>query len=83
MKFHDLNTDRVSFVYDLMKFFLNVNIKNFVTELLCKRTLIFLTPYLESLSLHSYVISILFRLSLIEYFCTQGSLTLIAGEPHE
>ena len=39
-KFHDLNTDRVSFVYDLMKFFLNVNIKNFVTELLCKRTLL-------------------------------------------
>ena len=40
MEFHDLNTDRVSFVYDLMKF-LNVDIKNFVKELLCKRTLIF------------------------------------------
>ena len=39
-KFHDLNTDRVSFVYDLMKF-LNVDIKNFVKELLRKRTLIF------------------------------------------
>ena len=39
MKFHDLITDRVSFVYDLMKF-LNVNIKNFVKELLRKRTLI-------------------------------------------
>ena len=41
IKFHDLNTDRVSFVYDLMKFFLNVNIKTFVKELLRKRTLIF------------------------------------------
>ena len=39
MKFHDLITDRVSFVYDLMKFS-NVNIKNFVKELLRKRTLI-------------------------------------------
>ena len=24
-----------------------------------------------------------FALSLIEYICTQGSLTLLAGEPHE
>ena len=39
MKFHDLNTDRVSFVYDLYEF-LNVDIKNFVKELLRKRTLI-------------------------------------------
>ena len=39
MKFYDLNTDRVSFVYDLMKF-LNIDIKNFVKELLRKRTLI-------------------------------------------
>ena len=39
MKFHDLNTDHVSFVYDFMKF-LNVDIKNFVKELLRKRTLI-------------------------------------------
>ena len=39
MKFHDLITDRVSFVYDLMKF-LNVDIKNFVKMLLRKRTLI-------------------------------------------
>ena len=38
MKFHDLITDRVSFVYDLMKY-LNVVINNFVKELLCKRTL--------------------------------------------
>ena len=39
MKFHDLNTDHVSFVYDLYKV-LNVDIKNFVKELLRKRTLI-------------------------------------------
>ena len=39
MKFHDLILDRVSFVYDLMKF-INVDIKNFVKELLRKRTLI-------------------------------------------
>ena len=38
-KFHDLNTDRVSFVYDLYKV-LNVDIKNFVKVLLRKRTLI-------------------------------------------
>ena len=39
MKFHDLNSDHVSFVYDLYEV-LNVDIKNFVKELLCKRTLI-------------------------------------------
>ena len=39
MKFHDLNADYVSFVYDLYEV-LNVDIKNFVKELLCKRTLI-------------------------------------------
>ena len=39
MKFHDLNTDRVSFVYDLYEV-LNVDIKNFVKMLLRKRTLI-------------------------------------------
>ena len=38
-KFHDLKADCVSFVYDLMKF-INVDIKNFVKELLRKRTLI-------------------------------------------
>ena len=37
MKFHDLNTDHVSFVYDLYEV-LNVDIKNFVKELLRKRT---------------------------------------------
>ena len=37
MKFHDLITDHVIFVYDLMKF-LNVDIKNFVKKLLRKRT---------------------------------------------
>ena len=38
-KFHDLNTDRVSFVYDLYEV-LNFDIKNFVKVLLRKRTLI-------------------------------------------
>ena len=37
MKFHDLNADRVSFVYD---FYEGFYIKNFVKELLRKRTLI-------------------------------------------
>ena len=39
MKFYDLNTNRVSFVYNLYEV-LNVDIKNFVKELLRKRTLI-------------------------------------------
>ena len=38
-KFHDLNADRVSFVYDLYEV-LNVDIKNFIEVLLRKRTLI-------------------------------------------
>ena len=38
-KFHDLDSDRVSFVYDLYEV-LNVDIKNFVKMLLRKRTLI-------------------------------------------
>ena len=38
MKFHDLITDRVSFVCDLFED-KNVDIKNFVKELLRKRTL--------------------------------------------
>ena len=37
--FHDLNTDHVSFVYDLYKV-LYVEVKNFVKELLRKRTYI-------------------------------------------
>ena len=37
MKFHDLIMDRVSFVYDVYEVSF---IKNFVKELLCKRTLI-------------------------------------------
>ena len=37
-KFHDLNTDRVSFVYDLYEV-LNVDIKNFVKMLLGKKNL--------------------------------------------
>ena len=39
MKFHDLNTDHVSFIYDLFED-INVEIKNLVRELLRKRTLI-------------------------------------------
>ena len=39
MKFHDLNADDVSFVYDLYEV-LNVDIKNVVKKLLRKRTLI-------------------------------------------
>ena len=38
MKFHDLKTDHVSFIYDLDD--INVEIKNLVRELLRKRTLI-------------------------------------------
>ena len=39
MKFHDLNTDHVSFIYDLFED-KNVEIKNLVREILRKRTLI-------------------------------------------
>ena len=39
MKFHDLNMDPVSFIYDLCED-LNVEIKNLIRELLRKRTLI-------------------------------------------
>ena len=39
MKCHDFNMDHVSFIYDLYEV-LNVEIKNFVRELLHKRTLI-------------------------------------------
>ena len=39
MKFHDLITDCVNFVYDLFED-KNVDIKDFVKELLRKRTLI-------------------------------------------
>ena len=49
-KFHDLDSDRVSFVYE--------------------------PAFLRSFKF-------LFRLSLVEYFCTHGSLTLVAGEAHE
>ena len=37
-KFHDLNTDRVSFVYDLYEV-LNVDIKNSVKTLLRKKNI--------------------------------------------
>ena len=63
---------------------LNVDIKNFIKELLRKRTLIIakVIPWIpESAFLSS--ISFYFRLSLVEYFCTQGSLTLVAGEAQE
>jgi len=36
MKFHDLNMDHVSFIYDLYEV-LNVEIQNFVRELLRKK----------------------------------------------
>ena len=36
MRFHDLNVDRVNFVYDLYEV-LNVDIKNFVKMLLRKK----------------------------------------------
>ena len=39
MKFHDFNTDHVSFIYDLFVD-KNVEIRNLVRELLLKRTLI-------------------------------------------
>ena len=39
MKFHDLNTDRVSFVYDLYEVS-NVEIKHFVEKLLRNRIFI-------------------------------------------
>ena len=39
MKFHDLNMDHVSFIYDIYED-INVKIKNLVRELLRKRTLI-------------------------------------------
>ena len=38
MKFHDLNTGHVSFIYDLYEV-LNVERKNLISELLRKRTL--------------------------------------------
>ena len=40
MKFYDLNSDHVSFVYDLFED-KNVEIKDFVRELLRKRTLVY------------------------------------------
>ena len=42
MKFHDLNMDHVSFIYDLCEV-LYVDRKNLVRELLCKRTLFIAT----------------------------------------
>ena len=83
MKFHDLNADHVCFVYDLYEV-LNVDIKNFVKELLCKRTLIIAKaiPWIPEPAFLSSI-SCYFRLSLVEYFYIQGLLTLVAGELHE
>ena len=47
MKFHDLITDRVSFVYVPMKF-LNVVVKNFIKSFYAKELWLLLKPYLES-----------------------------------
>ena len=80
---HDLITDHGRFICGSYEV-LYVEVKNFVKELLRKRTLIIakVIPCLpEPLFLSS--ISFYFWLSLVEYFCTQGSLTLVAGEAHE
>ena len=71
---HDLITDHGRFICGTYKV-LHVKVKNFVKSFYAKELWLLLKPYLESLSLHSLVFSVLFRLSLIEYFCTQGSLT--------
>ena len=63
---------------------INVDIKNFGKKLLRKRTLIIVKaiPWIPWAYIPEFY-QFLFRLSLVEYFCTQGSLTLVAGEPHE
>ena len=50
-------------------------LKNFVKELLRKRTLIIVKtiPWIPELAFLVY--QLIFWLSLVEYFCTQGSLT--------
>ena len=66
----------------LIKFYMlkkRILLKNFYA----KELWLLPKPYLESQSLHSWVLSVLIRLSLVEYFCTQGSLTLVTGEAHE
>ena len=63
---------------------LYVEIKNFVKELLRKRTLIIAKaiPWIPEPAFLSSI-SCYFRLSLVEYFYIQGLLTLVAGELHE
>ena len=54
-------------------------LESFYAKELC----LLLKPYLESQAsiFESYIF--LLWLSLVEYFCTQGSLTLVVGKPHE
>ena len=63
---------------------LNVDVKNFIKKLLRKRTLIIAKaiPWIPEPTFLSSI-SFYFLLSLVEYFCTPGSLTLVAGEAHE
>ena len=63
---------------------LKVDVNNFIKKLLRKRTLI-IAKAIPWIPEHAFLssISFYFRLSLVEYFCTQGSLTLVAGEAHE
>ena len=56
-----------------------VLLESFYAKELC----LLLKPYLDSLACIPESYQFLLRLSLAEYFCTQGSLTLVAGEPHE
>ena len=83
MKSHDLNTDHVSFIYDLDEE-LNVEINNLVRKLLRKRTLFIAKaiPLIPKACIPESS-QFLLRLSLVEYLCTQGSLTLVAGESYE
>ena len=54
-------------------------LESFYAKELC----LLLKPYLKPLACIPESYQFLLRLSLAEYFCTQGSLTLVAGEPHE
>ena len=54
-------------------------IESFYVKELC----LLLKPYLEPLACSPESYLLLFWLSLVEYFYTQGSLTLVAGESHE
>ena len=54
-------------------------IESFYAKKLC----LLLKPYLEHLAYIPESYQFLLQLSLAEYFCTQGLLTLVVGEPHE